>query len=44
MTQTGLSFGILVIVIYLLFAIWKFQPKLNSLFFFQTGGGSQRQD
>jgi hypothetical protein len=38
MTQTGLSFGILVIVIYLLFAIWNFSPKPKSFFLDQTGG------
>jgi hypothetical protein len=44
MTQTGLSFGILVIVICLLFAVCKFSPKLNSFFNGQTGRFSgQRQ-
>jgi len=44
MIQTGLSFSILVIVIYLLFAIWNFSPKLKSFFNDQTGRpAGQRQ-
>ncbi len=32
MTQTGLEFGILVIVICLLFVIWNFKLELKSIF------------
>jgi len=37
MIQAGLSFPILVIVIYLLFAICNFSPKLKSFFNDQNG-------